>query len=186
MYQGISHNVLCFSDLLGTGLGIHHGDGSPDFATFAPAHEAEALGRGGLDGDGIDGDAHDAGEGFPHGEDVRGELGTLEGDGDVGVADAPALRGDEGYDLPQQDFAVDALPLGRGVGEQMADVPEGEGAEEGVAQGVDGHVAVRVGHEARFRRDADPAQPHGKPFREGVYVVSVSDSDIHGRKYNEK
>ena len=68
----------------------------------------------------------------------------------------------------------------------MADVPEGEGPEEGVAEGVDGHVAVRVGHEAGFGGDADPAQPHRQPLREGVHVVSVSNSEFHVHKGNEK
>ena len=117
---------------------------------------------------------------------MRSKLRTLEGDGDVGVAHLPAALADESHDFREKDFAVDAFPFIGRVGEEMADVPEGEGPEEGVAQGVDGDVAVRMGNKARFRRDAHPAQPHRQPFGEGVHVISVSDSEFHIRKGNEK
>ena len=114
------------------------------------------------------------------------ELGSLEGDGDVGVAGPPAFLFQEFHDFSEQDLAVNSFPFVGGVGEKMTDIPEGEGPEEGVAEGVDGDIPVRMGHEARFRRDAHPAQPHRQPFREGVHVISVSDSEFHVHKGNEK
>ena len=112
--------------------------------------------------------------------------GTLEGDGDIGVPYPEAALSDEGNDLPEEDFAVDAFPLVGRIREQVTDVPEGKGPEEGVAEGVDGHVAVRMGDKAGFRGDAHAAQPHRQPFREGVHVISVSDSEFHVHKGNEK
>ena len=117
---------------------------------------------------------------------MRGELGNLQGDGDVRVAHPPAAFADEGDDLRQQDLAVDAFPLGGRVREEMADVPEGQRPENGVAEGVDRDVSVRVRHETDRRGDVHPAQPHGQPFFEGVHVVSVSDSEFHDHKGNEK
>ncbi len=117
---------------------------------------------------------------------MRGELGKLQGYGDVGIAHAPAAFADEGDDLCQQDLAVDAPPFVGRVGEEVADVPEGQGPENGVAERVDGHIAVRVRHETDRRGDVHPAQPHGQPFLEGVHVVSVSDSEFHSHKGNEK
>ena len=61
----------------------------------------------------------------------------------------------------------------------MADVPQCQTAQQGVAQGVDGNISVRVGHEARGGRNLHPAQPHGKALGQGVYVVTVTYSDIH-------
>ena len=117
---------------------------------------------------------------------MRGELRTLEGDGDVRVSHPPAAFADERHDFCQEDLAVNALPLVRRVGEQVADVPEGQGPEEGVAEGVDGHVSVRMGDKAGRRRDAYAAQPHRQPIRKGMHVVSVSDSEFHVHKGNEK
>ena len=117
---------------------------------------------------------------------MRGEPGSLKGDGHVDIADPPAFFLQDGHDFPQKDLAVNAFPFVGGVGEKVADIPEGQRPEEGVAKGVDGDIAVRMGHEARFRRDADPAQPHRQPFCEGMHVVSVSDSDFHSHKGNEK
>ena len=60
---------------------------------------------------------------------MRGELRTLEGDGDIRISHPPAAFTDERHDFCQEDLAVNALPLVRRVGEQMPDVPEGQGAE---------------------------------------------------------
>ena len=42
----------------------------------------------------------------------------------------------------QQQLAVHAFPLVGRVGEKMADIPQRQAAQQGVAKGVDGHVAV--------------------------------------------
>ena len=117
---------------------------------------------------------------------MRGKLGKLQGDGDVGIAHAPTAFADEGDDFRKQDLAVDASPFVGRVGEEMADVAEGQGPEDSVAERVDGDVSVRVCHETDGRGNVHPAQPHGQPFFEGVHVVSVSDSEFHDHKGNEK
>ena len=61
----------------------------------------------------------------------------------------------------------------------MADVAEGERAKQRVAQRVDGHVAVGMGHKARGGGNLHAAQPHREVGRQGVHVVSITYSDIH-------
>jgi hypothetical protein len=68
----------------------------------------------------------------------------------------------------------------------MPDVAEGEGAEDGVAEGVDGDVAVGMGYEALVGGNLHPAEPHRKPGSEGVYVVSVADFEVHNRRFVAK
>ena len=101
--------------------------GGPDLASFAAAHESEPFGGGRFYGDGVDGNAENRREGFPHRDNVRGQFGTLEGDGDIDIPDPEAALLNEGHDLAEEELAVDAFPLVGGVGKQMADVSEGEG-----------------------------------------------------------
>ena len=61
----------------------------------------------------------------------------------------------------------------------LSDVSERQGSKQGVAECVDGYVAVRV-------RDATcravyryAAEPKRKPFGKGVNVISVSNSNVH-------
>ena len=61
----------------------------------------------------------------------------------------------------------------------MPDVPQRQAAQQGVTKCVDGHIPVRMGYEARGGGYLNAAQPHGKVRGQGVYVVSVSYSDIH-------
>ena len=137
------------------------------------------LGGGGLDADGVEVNAEDGGDNLSHGDDIGREFGALQGYGDVDVADLPAALVNHFHDFPEQNLAVDALPLVRRVGEEMADVPEGEGPEEGVAEGVERHVAVGMGDAAdRAVFNADAPEPEGKAHREGVDVVAVACSDI--------
>ena len=56
---------------------------------------------------------------------------------------------------------------------------ERKAAQKGVAEGVDGHIAVRVGHETTVAGNLHAAQPHRQSRGEGVHVVPVSSPDIH-------
>ena len=57
------------------------------------------------------------------------------------------------------------------------------GAQQGVAQGVDRHVSVRVG-DAPFRvGDLHASQNQRQAVGQSVYVVSVSYSEIHSFPY---
>ena len=82
----------------------------------------------------------------------------------------------------QQQFRVDTLVVVRRVGEMQPDVAQRGGAQQCVAEGVDHHVAVRVGDAPLVVFDPDAAQHEGQPFGQCVYVVSVSDSEKHGHQ----
>jgi hypothetical protein len=59
----------------------------------------------------------------------------------------------------------------------VADIPESESAEEGVAKGVDSYVSVRMGHEADRTLDAHSSEPHRQTFSYRMYIISVTDSE---------
>jgi hypothetical protein len=100
----------------------------------------------------------------------RGRLGD---DGEIGVGDSQALRGQPGDDVAQQRAAVGAGPARIGVREHAADVAEAGRAEQGVAQRVQRDVAVRVRDHAVVVRDAHAADDHPLTGPEGVHVESM-------------
>lgn len=130
---------------------------SPYFATFTAAYEPEALGGGGLDAHGADGHAEDGRQHGAHCIDMRAEFRGLQGYGDVGVADLPALCGEHFHHSGEEPLAIGTLPFGRVVREVEADVAKRSGPEQGITQRVDGHISVRVGHEAFVRGDLNAA-----------------------------
>ena len=56
----------------------------------------------------------------------------------------------------------------------VADVAQRERAQQGVAERVDGDIAVRVRHEALRALDAHSAQPHRQSIRQAVDVISLA------------
>ena len=101
------------------------------------------------------------------------------GDRDVGVAEFIARIADHFLYGGKQFLAVDAFPALVGVGKMRPDVAQRKGAQQGVAQGMDGDVAVGMGDETLFAVDPVASQPHGQAFPQGVHIISVSDP--HGR-----
>ena len=127
--------------------------------------------------------AHCAGHRTAHGVDVRSQPGLLGADRAVHVPDLVALFAQQFRHAAQQDLRVDARKIGRRVGKVQPDVAQRRGAQQGVAQGVDRHVSVRVG-DAPFRvGDLHASQNQRQAVGQRVYVVSVSYSEIHSFPY---
>lgn len=105
-----------------------------------------------LNGNGLDGEAECLGYVLPDGIDVLPQLGRLEDDGGIDVDDGVGGQLVLEHTL-EQLHRVDVLVGGIGVGEVGADVPLGQGAEEGVDEGVDEHIAIAVGKRSLFTGD---------------------------------
>ena len=73
---------------------------------------------------------------------------------------------------------IAAAVLGIGVGEHLADVAQGGGAEQGVDHGVQQHVAVAVADRLPIVGNADAADAQRPARPKSVRVVS--DSNPHG------
>ena len=111
----------------------YYHDICPGFAALASSHKTQMLRGCGFDGYPVRGHLQNGSQRFPHGGNVRGQFGTLKGDGDIGIANPVAFPVDQVRHFGQQDFTVDAFPLGRCVREKMADVPQRQGPQQGVA-----------------------------------------------------
>ena len=70
------------------------------------------------------------------------DLGRLENDGDVDVADFVSALGDDRGGALEQVEARRAFPLWIGIGEMTADVAQSRGAEDGIGDRVAGDVGV--------------------------------------------
>jgi len=148
-----------------------HGVGAD---AFLAAFEAEVLGGGGFDGYLSGVDAEEVGYGLPHLGDVGCHFGFLGHDDGVDIAYAVALGVEQLAGAAEEEFAVDVFVLGVVVGEVLADVAQGGGAEEGVADGVEQHVGVGVAEEAEGVGYFDASEPQFAVGSQLVYVVSYS------------
>jgi len=109
----------------------------------------------------------------------RFEFGSLGDDGAVEIDDAEAGVVDASDGFAEEVGRVAAVVGGVVVGEQLADVALGDGAEQRVGDGVEEDVAVGMGDGSGGVFDGDAADDHWPPAvggcGEAVKVVAVSD-----------
>ena len=91
-----------------------------------------------------------------------------------GESPTPATRAD---DLAQERVARDAPRRPRIRGEQAAQVAEAGGTQQGIGDGVQHDVAVRVAGEPGGARDLDATQAQAHLGTERVAVVAEADTD---------
>lgn len=138
-----------------------------------------------VDAAGLDGE--DAGEVGAHGVFVGGEPGAFEDDGGVEVFDVPAARGGAVGGGGEEDLGVLGFVARVGVGEELADVGEAKGAEDGIGDGVVEGVAIGVGGwagvvgEGNAAEDEGAAPAGGREGFEAVEVVAVADAELAHR-----
>ena len=56
----------------------------------------------------------------------------------------------------------------------LSDVTHSKGPKEGVAEGMDCHIPVRVGDTSGRTVYPHTAQEQRQPFRKGMYIISVA------------
>lgn len=129
------------------GLTPEQGD-SPHFATLAAPYETETLGGGSLDTDTLRFNAHNGSETRAHFCNIWSDLGSLEGNGNIHIADIPAKRTDFSHDYGKQSLARRAFPLQVSIGKQMPYVTERKCPEQSVTQRMHSHIPIRVRHKS--------------------------------------
>lgn len=140
-----------------------------------------------LDVDAVLVEAKDSGEVGANRVLMGGEFRALEDDGGVEVFDAPAERRRAIDGVAEEDLGVLGVVARVGVGEDLADVGKGEGAEHGIGDGVVEGVAIGVGHGAGVMGDRDSTEDEGSSCAgggaglEAVEVVAVPDAGFAHR-----
>lgn len=141
--------------------------------------EVQAFWSFGLHADCFRFDVQQFGEALADCGRVGADLGSGENQSAVDVQDTVAGVGDVAHRLLDEDDGVCALPSRIARREEGADVSGGDGAEQGIGQRVQQHVAIGVSSETVGVRDGDSADAKRNSRLKFVRVETVSDS--HGR-----
>lgn len=142
--------------------------------------EAELFGGGGFDGDVIDVDAHDIGEGLLHLGDVWVELGTLCTDGSIDVANGIAFGCYEVDGFAEKYLGIDVLELVTFFrGEVVADVAHVGCTKYGIADGMDENVSVGMAEQSMCVLQFDATEPEVASFNKFVDIVAEADFYFH-------
>ena len=107
------------------------------------------------------------------------EARRLGDDGEIGLHQRVAPPAHQLVRGAEQLHRIGVLPLGIGVGKELADVPGRGGAEDRVGQRVGDRVGVGVsGQAARRRGMRTPPSTSGRPSDEAVRVVADADAHV--------
>jgi len=113
-------------------------------------NSVQTLAGLGLDAHLAGANAQSSSELFLHAGDVGSELGALKPDRGVDVHNRVTGLVKKLADLAKKQEARSVAPLGRGVGEVLADIAQRRGAQERVADCVGQGVAIGMAHRAFF------------------------------------
>ena len=142
--------------------------------TLAATREAELFGGGRLHRNILHRAAHNLCQAGPHGVDVGAEFGGLKRNGNIHIANLIPPLSQVGYRAGQKYLRVDTLIGWVVVGKVGTDVARGYCSEQRIAQGVDGYIAIGVGHTAKRRVNPDTPDYQRQPLGKSVYIVSKS------------
>jgi len=106
----------------------------------------------------VDGAAKMFREKFGHGGAMGGEFGTFGEDRYIQIGEGKSFGPDFFADVLEKEQTGGIFPAGVVVGEPLADVAPGHGAQERVDDGVDSDVAVAVGDGGHAFGDLDAGE----------------------------
>ena len=112
---------------------------------------------------------------------MRRKAGTLCQNGETDVFRRKSLFPDKPHDFGKQRHAVRSRKAIVRVGEIVSDVAQPRGGQEGIHQGMDEHVAVRMCNEPARVGDSYPAEHDMVSFVEGVGIDAESDAFGRGK-----
>ena len=146
--------------------------------SFAGPGEAEPLLGGGLDADlgGIQPAAR--GNGGPHVIDIGAELRTLGQQCGIDVFDPEAGIPDQCGDMGEQISAGGSGKALVGIREPQSDVPERGRAEQGIHNGVQQDIGIRMAEQSLFKRNGNASENQRTSLDEPMDVVSVTYTHI--------
>ncbi|MFM1744656.1 MAG: hypothetical protein RLZZ630_593 [Bacteroidota bacterium] len=153
------------------------------FATDIP----HLLIGGCLDPDVFDGNTHHRGQDFTHPVDVRLDLGLLQQQSHINIADPVSAFGDEVNHATQENRAVDIFKFRGRVGEISADVFQSCSTQQGIANGMNQGVSVGMSQSALRMRDFYTSDNQFAPLNKLMDVKADSYTNIQNgtRDYSD-
>ena len=107
---------------------------------------------------------------------MRQHFRRLSDDRHVDVAQRIAFGLNAAPGFAQQFAAVCPLKRRIGVREQLADIPQRSGTQQGVGQRMQRHVSIRMRQQTFFVRNTYAANDNWAFSAKGVYIKTVSNS----------
>lgn len=138
------------------------------------SHEAHPLIGGGLNGDPVGGEVKRLSYPLLHPWDKRIELRCLSHDGCVYVAHPIPSLPEEHKNLPKQYHRVGSGISRISVREVVADISQSSSSEEGISDGMQQHISIRVTQKTPRCRDLYASQDQLTPLRIAVDIVAVA------------
>ena len=114
---------------------------------------------------------------------MRHELGCLGDHRAVHIANLKSFGPHAPRRLGQQHTRVGALERQVGVGKMRANVAQRRSAQQGVGDGVQQHIGVRVAQQPEVKRNLYPTQNQLALSHERMDVPAFAYSEIHGFTY---
>ncbi len=111
-----------------------------------------------------------------HPGDEAGKPRPFESHRRVHVRDGVARPAEKFADVSEKDEAGSVGPARRGIGEMVADVTQGRGAQQRVANRVAQCVTVRMPDRPPVEGDVDPAQHELSPRSQTMQIVADADA----------
>ena len=146
---------------------------------LAATTKTQPLGSGRLDRHRIRFQAQVPGDTGPHGIDVWRQPGLLADHGQIDVRSLPPRLGQQCGHPCQQVSAVRARPLGVTGRKMPADITQGRGTQQGIAQGMQGDIAVRMRRETGVMGNAHAAEHHMIARTERMDIEALSNTEFH-------
>jgi len=122
-------------------------------------------------------DAQILGQTLLHFLNMSAQAGFLGNNSGIHVAGSESPLPQFRYDLAQEDAAVDSLQLRIGIGKMSADIAQPGRTQQGIAQGMDEHIPIRMRDQPLFVRNGDAAQHHMIPITEPVGIIAMTNAN---------
>jgi hypothetical protein len=126
---------------------------------FFAADDADAFAGFGLQADAFDFEVENFGEPFADSLAVHEEFGALGENDAIEIGDLPTECEHVVEGRPKHVGRISPLVDRIGLGEHLADIAQGRGAEQGVGNGMQQHIGVAKAEQLAIVRDIYTAQP---------------------------
>src|SRR5690606_1785268 len=107
------------------------------------------------------------------------DFGFFKANGAINVSDPVTVLPEQVPSFFQQDDAADPLPARIGVREMVSDIAQVGRAKQGIADGMQQHIRIRMAGSSLFGGQFQSAHKKRDSFFQLMDVVSKSNSKIH-------
>src|SRR5690606_35972302 len=85
--------------------------------------------------------------------------------------------------MTQQHAAIGTLVFRIGVGEMAANIPQARSTQDGIGNGMQQGIGIRMPHQAMRMRDGDTAQNQGSAFAQHMHIKTLSYANRHAHNH---